>query len=147
MLLACCPPTAVPCPRPPGPSPLLTPPRLLAGTAFATGGEDGTVKVWSRNGMLRSTLAQLDSPVYSVAWSGDCDQVLHCSGSQLAIKSMQSSAKQAAWKAHDGVVLKADWSPISGLIVSGGEDCRWVPQRAALHAAGDPPSSPHNSQP
>lgn len=95
------------------------------GTAFATGGEDGTVKVWSRNGMLRSTLAQLDSPVYGVAWSGDCDQVLHCYGSQLAVKSMQASSKQNSWKAHDGVVLKADWSAISGLIVSGGEDCRY----------------------
>ena len=28
------------------------------GTAMATAGEDGQVKIWSRSGMLRSTLAQ-----------------------------------------------------------------------------------------
>jgi len=30
-----------------------------SGTALATGGEDGVLKIWSRNGMLRSTLAQI----------------------------------------------------------------------------------------
>ncbi len=29
------------------------------GTAIATAGEDGAVKVWSRSGMLRSTMATL----------------------------------------------------------------------------------------
>ena len=29
------------------------------------------------------------------------------------------------WKAHDGVILKVDWNPITGLIVSGGEDCKY----------------------
>ena len=29
------------------------------------------------------------------------------------------------WKAHDGVVMKADWNPINDLIVTGGEDCRY----------------------
>lgn len=28
------------------------------GSALVSGGEDGAVKVWSRNGMLRSTVAQ-----------------------------------------------------------------------------------------
>ncbi len=45
------------------------------GTALATGGEDGQVKIWSRNGMLRSSLTQCDSPVYSVVWGWDSDQV------------------------------------------------------------------------
>ena len=31
------------------------------GSALASGGEDGTLKIWSRQGMLRSTLAQLNS--------------------------------------------------------------------------------------
>lgn len=46
-----------------------------AGTALATAGEDGSVKIWSRNGMLRSTLTQADSPVYSVVWGSDSEQV------------------------------------------------------------------------
>lgn len=95
------------------------------GTALATAGEDGQVKVWSRNGMLRSTLAQADAPIYALAWSADSNQLLYCSGPNIVIKSLQSSAKEVAWRAHDGVALKVDWSPISGLIVSGGEDCRY----------------------
>ena len=31
------------------------------GTAIATAGEDSTVKVWSRSGMLRSTIAQMSA--------------------------------------------------------------------------------------
>ncbi|EFJ41230.1 intraflagellar transport protein IFT80 [Volvox carteri f. nagariensis] len=95
------------------------------GTALATAGEDGSVKIWSRNGMLRSTLAQADSPVYSIVWAYDCDQLCYCTGSNVVIKSLTSNAKQNAWKAHDGVVLKVDWSPINHLIVSGGEDCKY----------------------
>ncbi len=111
---------------------------LCAGTALATAGEDGTVKIWSRNGMLRSTLAQADSPVYSVVWAYDCDQLCYCTGSSVVIKSLTSNAKQNAWKAHDGVILKVDWSPINHLIVSGGEDCKYKvrdlrPQRGGAH--------------
>ena len=36
-----------------------------------TGGEDGAVKIWSKSGMLRSTLATNTSPVYCVSWSPD----------------------------------------------------------------------------
>jgi hypothetical protein len=84
-------------------------------------GEDGIVKLWSRNGMLRSTLAQtckiftrlvnyyftivaslptityvilwcIASPVYSVAWSVDGQQVLYTTGKYLVIKSIQPNA-------------------------------------------------------
>jgi intraflagellar transport protein 80 len=44
------------------------------GTALVTVGEDGALKVWSRNGMLRSTLEQRDSAVYCVAWGPGGDQ-------------------------------------------------------------------------
>lgn len=95
------------------------------GTALATAGEDGAVKIWSRNGMLRSTLVQCDSPVYCVVWGWDSDQLCYCSGSNIVIRSIQSSAKQITWKAHDGVVLKVDWSPINHMVISGGEDCKY----------------------
>ena len=29
------------------------------------------------------------------------------------------------WKAHEGVVLKVDWSPINHMVVTGGEDCKY----------------------
>ncbi|KAJ9526633.1 hypothetical protein QJQ45_017601 [Haematococcus lacustris] len=95
------------------------------GTALATAGEDGSVKIWSRNGMLRSTLAQTDSPVYSVVWAADSDQLCYSTGCNIVINSVQSSSKQTSWKAHEGVVLKVDWSAINHMIVSGGEDCKY----------------------
>lgn len=95
------------------------------GTAFATVGEDGQIKIWSRSGMLRSTLSQNPSPVYAVAWNPESDQILYTSGKQLVIKSLQPSAKPLSWKAHEGIILKVDWNPVNGLILSAGEDCKY----------------------
>ena len=49
-----------------------------------TGGEDGAVKIWSKSGMLRSTLATNNSPVYCVSWSPD-SQVNRGKGGQEII--------------------------------------------------------------
>ncbi|KAA0193464.1 Intraflagellar transport protein 80 [Fasciolopsis buskii] len=38
---------------------------------------------------------------------------------------MQANVKPVAWKAHDGIVLKIDWSSVTDHIISGGEDCRY----------------------
>ncbi|XP_032237699.1 intraflagellar transport protein 80 homolog isoform X2 [Nematostella vectensis] len=95
------------------------------GSAMVTVGEDGQVKIWSRSGMLRSTLMQTGTPVYSVAWSPDSDHILYTSGKQLVIKPLQAAAKPIQWKAHEGIVLKIDWNPINNLILSGGEDCKY----------------------
>ena len=81
--------------------------------------------MWSKQGQLRAMLAQADRPVYSVAWGPDSESVLYCSGKNMLVKSLQPSAKPLMWKGHDGTVLKVDWSPVNGLIVSGGEDCRY----------------------
>ncbi|CAL8375185.1 unnamed protein product [Gadus morhua 'NCC'] len=95
------------------------------GTALITAGEDGQIKIWSKSGMLRSTLAQQGSPVYSVAWGPDSDRILYTSGRQLVIKPLQPSAKVIQWKAHEGLILKADWNSVNELILSGGEDCKY----------------------
>lgn len=95
------------------------------GTALITAGEDGQLKIWSKSGMLRSTLAQQGTPVYSVAWAPDSGRVLYTSGRQLVIKPLQPSAKVLQWRAHDGVILKVDWSAVNDLILSGGEDCKY----------------------
>lgn len=39
------------------------------GTALASTGQDGALKIWSKNGNLRTNLVQSDKPIYSVAWS------------------------------------------------------------------------------
>ena len=39
------------------------------GGALATSGQDGALKIWSKNGNLRTNLIQSDKPIYSVSWS------------------------------------------------------------------------------
>lgn len=95
------------------------------GSALITAGEDGQIKIWSKSGMLRSTLCSQGSPVYSVAWGPDSDRILYTSGRQLVIKPLQPSAKVIQWKAHDGIILKVDWNSVNDLIISGGEDCKY----------------------
>ncbi len=95
------------------------------GTSLVSTGEDGAVKVWSRGGMLRTLLAQLASPVYSAAWSGDGTAIAHTDGVHLALKPLAPAAKPEAWKAHDGLVLQVDWSAATGLLASCGEDGRY----------------------
>ncbi|KAJ3288085.1 Intraflagellar transport protein 80 [Borealophlyctis nickersoniae] len=95
------------------------------GSALVTAGEDGQAKIWSRSGMLRSVLAQLGYPIYSLAWSPDNDQILLTNGRNLIIKPLQPSSKPTQWKAHDGVILKVDWNLVNNLILSAGEDRRY----------------------
>lgn len=95
------------------------------GSALLTVGEDGHVKIWSKSGMLRSPLAATGVPVYNAAWSPQSDHVLYTAGDQLVIKPLQPTAKTEQWKAHDGVILVVDWSPVNNQIVSGGEDRKY----------------------
>ena len=89
------------------------------GGEIVTGGEDGAVKIWSRSGMLRSTLAQNAAPVYALSWSPDSDSVLYASGNVLTIKSRAPNSKPLQWRAHEALILAVDWSPTNGKIVSG----------------------------
>ncbi|XP_063162565.1 intraflagellar transport protein 80 homolog isoform X1 [Candoia aspera] len=75
--------------------------------------------------MLRSTLAQQGTPIYSVAWGPDSEKILYTSGKQLVIKPLQPNAKVLQWKAHDGIILKVDWNSVNDLILSAGEDCKY----------------------
>ncbi|XP_064614881.1 intraflagellar transport protein 80 homolog [Liolophura sinensis] len=95
------------------------------GSDIVTAGEDGQVKIWSRSGMLRNTLAQNSMPVYAVSWGPNSDQVLFTNGRQLVIKPLQANSKPTVWKAHEGVILNIDWNPGNNLILSGAEDCRY----------------------
>ena len=95
------------------------------GAGIVTGGEDGAVKIWSRSGMLRSTLAANSVPVYALAWSPDASAVLYAVDKVLTIKPLAPNSKPMQWRAHDGLILCVDWSPSNSRIVSGGEDCRY----------------------
>ena len=96
------------------------------GQAIATSGEDGLVKIWSKQGVLRSKLAENPTPVYSLAWSPDENYMLYTFGKNLAIKPIfKSGNKTLTWKAHDEIVLCVDWNFSNKLIISGGEDKKY----------------------
>lgn len=59
----------------------------------ASAGEDGQVKIWSRSGMLRSTVIQGDVPIYTATWGGDSNQVLIAQGRSLIIKPLAPNTK------------------------------------------------------
>ncbi|XP_019801748.1 intraflagellar transport protein 80 homolog isoform X4 [Orcinus orca] len=93
------------------------------GTALVTVGEDGQIKIWSKTGMLRSTLAQQGTPVYSVAWGPDSEKVLYTAGKQLIIKPLQPNAKVLQWsyaleKPNTGSIFNITWS-IDGTQIAG----------------------------
>lgn len=96
------------------------------GQAIATSGEDGHVKIWSKQGVLRSKLVECSTPVYSIAWSHDENFMLYSSDKSLSIKPiLKGGMKTLTWKAHDEVVLCCDWNFSNKLIISGGEDKKY----------------------
>ncbi|XP_012262749.2 intraflagellar transport protein 80 homolog [Athalia rosae] len=95
------------------------------GSALLTAGEDGLIKIWSRSGMLRSTVVRGGQPVLSAAWSPDSLSILYTLGAHLLVQSFNSNAKPHKWHAHDGLILAIAWNQRNSLIVSAGEDCRY----------------------
>ncbi|XP_072760097.1 intraflagellar transport protein 80 homolog [Anoplolepis gracilipes] len=94
------------------------------GSALLTAGEDGLIKIWSRSGMLRSTLIKANLPILTSGWSPDCSAILYSQGVNLIVQSFNSNSKSQKWHAHDSLVLIACWSK-NNLILSGSEDCRY----------------------
>ncbi|CAK9809405.1 Intraflagellar transport protein 80 homolog [Anthophora plagiata] len=114
------------------------------GSALLTAGEDGLIKIWSRSGMLRSIIVKGMFPILSAAWSPDCTTVLYSQGAHLTFQSLNSNSKPRKLLAHDGLILVLSWCHTHGLIISGGEDCKykvWDPNGTQLFSSsvGDHP--------
>lgn len=58
------------------------------GNSLVTCGEDGAIKIYSRNGNLRSNLVQLDKPIYSVVWIPETDSLLFSADKMIYIKPL-----------------------------------------------------------
>jgi len=56
-------------------------------------GEDGFVKIYSRSGMLRSTLVKASLPVLTSCWSPDCSMILYSQGGNLLLQPFNSNSK------------------------------------------------------
>ena len=69
---------------------------------------------------------QGSSPIYAISFSHDESFLLYSCDKNLFIKPVaKGGLKTLSWKAHDGIVLCAEWCPVNKLIVSGGEDCKY----------------------
>lgn len=65
----------------------------LDGTSLLTAGEDGIIKVWSKLGMLRSTIIQNESPIRVACWSSNSMSIAYCTGPFIAIKPLAANSK------------------------------------------------------
>ncbi|RKP01734.1 hypothetical protein CXG81DRAFT_11605 [Caulochytrium protostelioides] len=96
------------------------------GASIATGGEDGRVKLWSKGGVLRTTLAQLAYPVAGLDWSPGGDQLVMTAGERLLIKPVMpaqaTGLKPVEWKAFEAPVRCVAWSRTHHRIVAGSDD-------------------------
>lgn len=56
------------------------------------GGEDGFIKIWSRGGMLRSTVVGSDNSTYGACWSPDSQSIVYTQGNLLVIKDLMPNS-------------------------------------------------------
>lgn len=63
------------------------------GAGLLTAGEDGVVKVWSRSGMLRSTVIQNEGAIRCACWSPASTAIAYCQAGFIAVKPLAANSK------------------------------------------------------
>lgn len=97
------------------------------GQTIVSSDEDCVIKLWSRSGMLRSELGKAESPVYSMAWSLDNQVIALGSSKIITFKTVKPGMKDTVVQGADtGAVILLKWSMQDNLILSAGEDCRYM---------------------
>lgn len=92
------------------------------GTSIATAGEDGYVKIWSRNGSPRSSLASCGTTVTTLHWDCTGKYLMFTHGSNVTVRSVTFKQEQTQFRAHRRLIMASDWDSQSNLILTGGED-------------------------
>lgn len=92
------------------------------GLSVATGGEDGLVKIWSRNGSLRTTLASCGCAVTSINWDCTGKYIMYTHGGMITVRSASFKQDQTQFRGHRRLIICSDWNRASNEILTGGED-------------------------
>ena len=92
------------------------------GTSIATAGEDGLVKIWSRNGSLRTALSSCGTTVTTLNWDCTGKYIMFTHGGNVTIRSASFKQEQTQFRAHRRLIMCADWDSASNTIITGGED-------------------------
>ncbi|OQR79083.1 intraflagellar transport protein 80-like [Tropilaelaps mercedesae] len=95
------------------------------GTMLATAGEDGLLRLWMRNGAFKANLAEHESPVTCVCWSIISDELVYSVADSVCARPLNENRQTRLWRAHASATVTAVALSIDGIIVSGGEDCRF----------------------
>lgn len=70
------------------------------GSGLLTAGEDGSIKVWSKLGMLRSHIVQNEMPIRTVCWSPNSLSIAYCSEGFIAVKPLAPNSKLMKVSCH-----------------------------------------------
>lgn len=92
------------------------------GLSIASAGEDGFVKIWSRNGSLRSTLASCGTAVTSMNWDCTGKYLMFTHGGMITVRSASFKQDQTQFRGHRRLITCSDWNRASNEILTGGED-------------------------
>ena len=92
------------------------------GTSIATGGEDGILKIWSRNGIHRSNLASCGSVITSCNWDCTGKYVMFTHAGMVTIRSASFKQDQTQFRAHRRLITCSAWNGANNEILTGGED-------------------------
>jgi intraflagellar transport protein 80 len=85
------------------------------GLSIASGGGDGVVKIWSRNGILRTNFASVGGAVTSRHWDN--------AGKHMMFTYDRTFKQdQAQFRVHRRLVTCSPWNRVSGELITGGED-------------------------
>jgi WD40 repeat protein len=95
------------------------------GTAFATGGEDGVVRLWDTASRAQTRqLAGHAGPVVAVAWSPDGASIAAGGDTIVRLWDAASGEQAGQLTGHSHVVRAVAWSPDGGTVASGARTVR-----------------------